>query len=59
MRKLFTYLLCIMGVILILGNVDAEPPVQSEVRPAGATGTVIIPDHFLAALGSGDHFLYP
>jgi alpha-2-macroglobulin len=47
MRKLFAYLLCIIGVILMLGNVEAEPPVQSDVRPAGATGTVIIPDHFL------------
>ena len=47
MRKLMSYLLCIIGVILMLGNVEAEPPVQSEVRPAGAAGTVIIPDHFL------------
>jgi hypothetical protein len=47
MRKLISYLLCIMSLSLTLGGVAAGPDVQSEVRPAGATGTVIIPDHFL------------
>ncbi len=47
MRKLFAYGLCIICLILALGTAAAEPPAQSEVRPAGATGTVIIPDRFL------------
>jgi uncharacterized protein YfaS (alpha-2-macroglobulin family) len=47
MRKLISYLLCIMSLILTSGAAEAEPDMQSEVRPAGATGTVIIPDHFL------------
>jgi uncharacterized protein YfaS (alpha-2-macroglobulin family) len=47
MRKLFTYLLGIMSLVTALSAGAAEPFAQSEARPAGATGAVIIPDHFL------------
>jgi alpha-2-macroglobulin len=47
MRKLFIYVLCIMSLILALGNAATESVAQSEVRPAGTAGTVIIPDRFL------------
>jgi alpha-2-macroglobulin len=47
MRKLFRYFLGITCLMLALGNMAPVSPAQSEVRPAGATGTVIVPDHFL------------
>jgi alpha-2-macroglobulin len=47
MHKLFTYFLCIIILVFALENAGAEPPAQSDIRPVGATGTVIIPDHFL------------
>jgi alpha-2-macroglobulin len=47
MCKLFTYLLYILPLAFALGNAAAETPAQSDGRPASATGTVIIPDHFL------------
>jgi alpha-2-macroglobulin len=47
MRKLFTYVFFIMTLVLTLGHAATESAAQSEVRPAGTTGTVIIPDHFL------------
>lgn len=47
MRILFTYLLCIISLVPAWNLTAAETAAQSEVRPADATGTVIIPDHFL------------
>jgi alpha-2-macroglobulin len=47
MRGLFTSFLCLIIILFALGSAVAEPPAPSEARPAGATGTVIIPDHFL------------
>jgi uncharacterized protein YfaS (alpha-2-macroglobulin family) len=47
MRKLFTYFRCILILSFALGSAVAAPPAQQDMRPAGATGTVIIPDHFL------------
>ncbi len=47
MRKRILYLFCIIGVLWVSGNAEAESPEQTVARPAAASGTVIIPDHFL------------
>jgi alpha-2-macroglobulin len=47
MRKLSIYLPCFICLVMALGNAPAIPAAQSDVRPAGVTGTIIVPDHFL------------
>jgi hypothetical protein len=47
MRKSLICLLWVLSLILVLGYTEEGSPAQSEVRPAGVTGTIIIPDHFL------------